>query len=307
MRVRDLPGLLQEAFASWNQDSAVTLGGALAYFALFSIAPVLFIAIAVAGLVFGRQAVSGQVYAQIQGLVGSGAAQTVQVMIENAYRPNQNVLSILAGLAALVVGAAGVFAELKYALNVIWDVKPPASSNVVGLIRAEFVSFGVVVGVGFLLLVSLAISAALTGFGGLLDAIFPGLAPILHLINLVVSFGVITLLFAIIFKVLPDARIPWRDVWIGAAVTALLFSLGKLLIGLYVGVSNLASGYGAAGSLVVVLVWVYYSSLILFFGAEITKVFARRYGSRAIAAVPGKRRAPGQVELAAPNDERRAS
>jgi membrane protein len=307
MRARDLPGLLQEAFASWNRDSAVTLGGALAYFALFSIAPILFIAISVAGLVFGRPAVTGQVYAQVQGLVGSGAAQTIQVMIQNAYRPQQDVLSVLVGLAALVIGSAGVFAELKYALNVIWDVRPPASGNLVGLVRAEFISFGMVVGVGFLLLVSLAISAALAAFGGVLNANFPALVPILRVINLVFSFGVVTLIFAMIFKVLPDARIPWQDVWIGAAVTALLFDLGKLVIGLYVGVSNLASGYGAAGSLVVVLVWVYYASLILFFGAEITKVFARRYGHRPVVAEPGKRRAPGQVELAVPDDGPRAS
>lgn len=308
IRVRDVKILLQETYDNWNRHGAITLGGALAYFALFSIAPTLIIAIALAGLVFGRSAVSGHVYAQLAGLLGPQAAQTIQTMVQSAYQPSQDIVGTLVGLGALVIGAAGVFAELKYALNIVWGVRPPSSANLLGLIKAEFISFSTVVGIGFLLLISLLISAALTALTDFLNAIFPFLAPILHLVNFAVSFGFITLLFAMIFKVLPDVRISWRDVWVGAGITSLLFSLGKFAIGFYVGHSNLASGFGAAGSLVVVLVWVFYSALIVLFGAEFTRVFARHYGSGLHAAV-GKHLAPphGLDLHSRPQDDRRAS
>jgi len=268
---------LKETYSEWSEDRAPRLGAALAYYTVVSITPVLVIAIGIAGVVFGRQAVQTQVIDQIQALVGPQGADAVRAMLANAgQQPETGIVATVIGVAALLFGASGVFGELQDSLNTIWGVKARPGAGVWGTIKARFLSIAMVLGVGFLLLVSLVLSAALVAVGTFVATLVP--VSLLQLVNVVVSFAVITLLFALIYKVLPDVQLGWRDVWLGAAVTSLLFTVGKSVIGLYLGKSSFASAYGAAGSLVVLLVWVYYSAQILFFGAEFTKVWARRHG-----------------------------
>jgi membrane protein len=255
-------------------------GAALAFYTIFSLAPVVIVAIAVAGVVFGRQAAEGEILRQIQSLVGHAGAVTIQTVIQRADRPALGIIASTVGLLTVLLGASGAFLELQDDLNKIWKVKPRSESFWVCAIRKRLLSFGLVVGTGFLLLVSLALSAALAAVGTFMGHLLPIPAFLLESVNFLLSFAVITLLFAMIFKVLPDTQIAWGDVWIGAAVTSLLFTFGKMLIGLYLGRSSVASAYGAAGSLVIVLVWVYYSAQIALFGAEFTRVYANKRGSR---------------------------
>ncbi len=280
MTPRDVLGLVKEAFDDWNEDNAPRLGAALSYYTVFSITPLLLISIAVAALVLGPDAAAGRIVRQIDGLIGHQAAVAVQGLIENARKPGQGLLATLVGAATLVFGAAGAFNELRGALDVIWEVPPRKTGGLRAIVRERLASFGMVLVMGFLLLVSLVISAGLSASE--LHRAFPGRAGVLQAVNALVSTGVITAMFALIFKYLPDAHPPvaWKDIWFGAFLTAVLFTLGKFAIGLYLGRSSLASAYGAAGSLVVLLVWVYYSAQILFFGAEVTQVYARRHGSR---------------------------
>ena len=271
MRVWDF---LKETFSEWSEDRAPRMGAALAYYTVFSLAPVLVIAIGVAGIFFGQRMAEGRLMHEIRNLVGPEGAGAIRAMIANAAadRPG-GVVATMMGMAALVFGATGAFVELQDALNTIWKVQP-RSRGLLRMLKDRFLSFTLVVGIGFLLLVSLVISAALAALGSVTARyVSPSL---LHGVNFLVSFGVITVLFAMIFKILPDAKIGWRDVWLGAAVASLLFSAGKFIIGLYLGKSGMASAYGAAGSLVIVLVWVYYSAQILFLGAEFAHVYARR-------------------------------
>ena len=272
--------LLKEACSAWIVDSVPSLGAALAFYAIFSVTPVLMVATAVAGLVFGREAAQGEILRQIQAFVGYSGAETIQTVIQNANRPALGAVATALGIGAVLLGASGAFVELHDALNKIWKVKPRSESILAGTMRKRFLSFGLVLGTGFLLLVSLALSAALAVVGKFVGYLLPAPAFLFESANSLLSFGVITLLFAMIYKVLPDTKIGWRDVWIGAAVTSLLFTLGKMLIGLYLGRSSLASAYGAAASLVIVLVWVYYSAQILLLGAEFTHIYATKYGSR---------------------------
>ncbi|MDB5048969.1 MAG: YihY/virulence factor BrkB family protein [Fibrobacteres bacterium] len=271
--------LVKDAAAQWGNDKASRLAAALSYYTLFSIAPLLIIAISVAGLAFGREAASNQIFQQIRGLVGDSGAQAIQTMVQSASQKGSGIVGTLVGLATLLLGASGAFGQLQEALNTIWEVKPKPGQGVKGFLRSRFLSFSMVLVIAFMLMVSLVASAALAGLGGYLDRILPVPSWALQAINFLVSFAVTALLFALIYKVLPDVRIRWRDVWIGGAATALLFSIGRLLIGLYLGKSSVGSAYGAAGSLVIILLWVYYSSQILFFGAEFTKIYANRYGS----------------------------
>jgi membrane protein len=280
MRVKVLWELLKESAMEWDKDKCPRLGASLSYYTLFSMAPILIIAIAIAGLIFGEEAARGQIVEQLGGLVGVEGARAIQSMLENARYPSDSIVATVVGIAMLLVGATGAFVELQDSLNTVWDVMPRPGRGVLGMLQARMLSFGIVVGVGFLLLVSLVISAALSALGGYLGDFMPGTAILWQIVNTLISFGVVTLLFAMVYKVLPDVTVSWRDVWIGAAVTALLFSAGKYLIGLYLGNSSVASTYGAAGSLVALLIWVYYSSQILLFGAEFTQVFAARYGRR---------------------------
>ncbi len=279
-RLKALFKLLKETFQEWNEDKAPRLAAALAYYTAFSLAPLLIVVISIAGLIFGQDAVRGQLQYQIQGLVGSQAAGAIQDMLANFSRPESGIIATVIGLITLLLGAAGVFGQLQDALDTVWEVTPKPGQGIMAIVRQRFVSFTMVLGIGFLLLVSLVISAAVTAVGTLISQSVPHSALLLQLVNFVISFGVIMLLFALIYKVLPDVAIGWRDVWMGAAVTALLFTFGKLLIGLYLGSSSIGSAYGAAGSFVILLLWIYYSAQILLFGAEFTQVYARTYGSR---------------------------
>src|SRR5438094_201799 len=282
MRVWDF---LKETFSEWSEDRAPRMGAALAYYTVFSLAPVLVIAIGVAGIFFGQRMAEGRLMHEIRNLVGPEGAGAIRAMIANAAadRPG-GVVATMMGVAALVFGATGAFVELQDALNTIWKVQP-RPRGLLRMLKDRFLSFTLVVGIGFLLLVSLVISAALAALGSVTARyVSPSL---LHGVNFLVSFGVITVLFAMIFKILPDAKIAWRDVWLGAAVASLLFSAGKFIIGLYLGKSGMASAYGAAGSLVIVLVWVYYSAQILFLGAEReARSLDARYDFRKISSRP---------------------
>jgi membrane protein len=281
MRTKSIFSLLKDAFQEWQEDEALQLGAALAYYTIFSIAPMLLVVIGVAGLAFGREAVQGQLDNQIQGMVGAQGADAIQTMVANAGRHKDGGLwATVIAFVTILFGATGVFTQLQTTLNHIWGVKPKPGQGIKGMLRARAAAFGMLLGIGFLLLVSLVVSAALAAVGGYMTGLLPGAETVLQALNFVVSFAVITLLFAMIFRFLPDVKIAWRDVWFGAAVTALLFTIGKFLIGLYLGNSSVASVYGAAGSLVIVLLWAYYSSQILFFGAELTQVWARRRGAR---------------------------
>jgi membrane protein len=279
-RLKAVFGMLKEAAADWSQDNAPRLGAALSYYTIFSLAPLLLISIGVAGLFFGQEAAQGRIVHQIDGLLGTDGAKTVEEMLENARKPATGTLATMAGFVTLIFGATGAFTELRSSLNTVWEVETPPTRGIFGMVKARFLSFTLVLGVGFLLLVSLVVSAALAAAGSLLDGRLPGGDAVLQALNFVVSLAAVTLLFAMIYKLLPDTHVEWHDVWFGAGVTAALFTLGKTLIGLYLGRSSVGSAYGAAGSLVIILVWVYYAAQILFFGAELTQVYARRHGSR---------------------------
>jgi membrane protein len=270
--------LLKDTVKKWQEDDVLELGAALSYYTVFSLAPLLFIAIAIAGLVYGHDAVQGRLVAEIRGLIGQQGAEAVQTMLAHTWRKGSNGLATLIGVVTILFGASGVFSQLQSSLNRIWEVTPRPRQGIRGLLKVRALSFGMVLGIGFLLLVSLIISAALTALSTYAIGLLPSLKVLFTVLGFVVSFAVITLLFAMIFRFLPDAEISWREVWVGSVVTALLFEVGKFLIGLYLGKSSVASAYGAAGSLVVILLWVYYSSQILFFGAEFTQVYACRFG-----------------------------
>lgn len=279
LNAKSLFGLVKESFQEWQTDGALDLGAALAYYAIFSLAPLLLIVIGVAGLVWGREAVQGQLMGQLQGLVGEQGGQAIQTMIANAGKHGSGVLATIVGVVTILFGATGVFVQLQTSLDHIWNVEPKPGGGIWGFVRTRILSFGMVLGIGFLLLVSLVVTTAVSAVGAWATGLLPAAKVLLEGATFMVTLALITLLFAMIFKVLPDARIDWRDVWIGAAVTALLFTIGKFLIGFYLAKSSVASTYGAAGSLVIVLLWIYYSSQILFLGAEFTKVYASHTGT----------------------------
>ena len=284
--LRELPTLFKLSYQEWKDDHASRLAAALAYYTIFSLAPLLIIAIAVAGLLWQREAVQQAVLNQIGGLVGAQGQTFVSNLLNSAAHPAQGILATVIGIITLLFGALGAFNELHDSLNAIWDVETKKVSglwnSIKKLIIQRLLSFTMILGIGFLLLVSLIISTALSALGTWIGGLFPFQQLILQIINLVISIAFITILFALIFKFLPDAEIAWRDVWIGAFFTAILFSIGRTLIGLYLGSSAVATTFGAAGSLVILLLWLYYSAQILFFGAEFTQVYANRLGSRLI-------------------------
>jgi membrane protein len=277
---RAFRNLVKETYLKWSDDKVPRLGAALAYYTVFSIVPLLIIVIGIAGLVFGEQAAHTYIMAQVESLVGTQSASALEEMLRTANKPSYGFTATGIALVTLLVGASGVFAQLQDALNSIWKVEPKSGRGIVGLIKDRFLSFLAVLGTGFLLLVSLVVSALISAAGKFFAGWLPAPEALLHVVNLVVSFVVITVLFAMMFKFLPDARIDWNDVWIGAALTSLLFTIGKFLISLYLGKADIGSAFGAAGSFVIVLVWVYYSSQLLLFGAEFTAVYADRFGSR---------------------------
>jgi len=272
--------VLKNAAQEWARDKIPQMGAALAFYSVLSIAPLLIIAIAVAGLVFGEQAASGQLDAQIREFVGEEGAGAVKEMLANAQKPGGGIIASVVGVVTLLVAASGVFGQLQDSMNTIWEVEPKPGRGIWGFLKDRFLSFAMVLGIGFLLLVSLVLSSVLSALGGAFEQVLPVPAALLQGVELLVSFTVITLLFAMIYKFLPDVEIAWGDVWVGSVLTALLFTVGKFAIGLYLGRSSYGSAYGAAGSLVVLLVWIYYSSQILFFGAEFTKAYANQKGSR---------------------------
>lgn len=280
VRAKTIFTLLKETGSDWLEDKASRLAAALAFYTLLSLAPLLVLVVSIAGLVFGDDAARGEVTGQLQALIGTDGAKAVESVLANAKTPSSGILGTIVGVAILLFGASGVFGELQDSLNVIWEVQPRPGRGIKGFIRDRFFSFTLVLGVAFLLLVSLVLSAGLAAAGSLFEQRLPGGEVMWQVINFVISIGTITVLFGLIFKVLPDVKIQWRDVWIGALFTAVLFTLGKFAIGLYLGRSTIASPYGAAGSVVVLVVWVYYSAQILFFGAEFTQVYARHHGSR---------------------------
>ena len=272
--------LLGETFFEWYEDRAPRLGAALAYYTVFALAPGLILIIALAGLLLGKEAAQGQIISEVQDLAGEAGAHAVRAAIESARNADGSLLATGLGVVTLLFGLWGVFGELQDALNTIWGVTPRPGRGVIGIIKQRFWSFTVVVGIGFLLLVSLAASAWLAALGKFFARLLPLPVAAMETTNALLSFVVITFMFAVIYKLLPDVTIAWRNVWTGAAVTAVLFTIGKTLIGLYLGRSSVASVYGAAGSLIVLLLWVYYSAQIVFFGAEFTKVYSRRFGTR---------------------------
>jgi membrane protein len=291
--VRALLDLCKQTFASWRADYAPSMGAALAYYTVFSVAPLILIVISVVGLVFGRDEARGEIFEQISGLMGADGARAVQGMLEALNKPRQGIVATVVGLALLVVGATTVFGELQDAFDRIWRAPARLTNNgIIDLLRARLLSFSMIMGIGFLLMVSLIVNAALAALGEWWAPFFGGWAVIAQEVNSVLGFVIVTVGFAMIFKIMPRVRVQWRDVWIGAAVTAVLFTVGKYLIGLYIGKTGIASGYGAAGSLVVVLVWVYYSAQIFLLGVEFTWVYAHEYGSLKHSPRPGAQASP---------------
>jgi membrane protein len=267
-------------FWQWLDNEPFQMAAALAYYTIFSLAPLLLIAIAIAGFAFGREAAQDQVVEALQDLVGRDSARAIQQMIRNAGTRDSGFLAAVFGILLLLFGAGGVVGQLQYSLNKIWRVAGSSQSTVMQLIRQRLLSFAVILAVGFLLLVSLVVTAVLSAVSQFFSGILPGGEVLWQWVDVVVSFGFITLLFALIYKILPDVYVPWNDVWIGAAMTSFLFTLGKLGIGMYLGRSSVSSTYGAAGSLVTLLLWVYYSSLIFFLGAELTRYYSAQRGQR---------------------------
>ena len=281
MTLGDLWPLAKKSVMSWSDDYAPSMGAALAYYTVFSLAPLLLIVISIAGLIYGEDAARGAIFNQISGLVGPTGALAVQELLKSVNKPSESIIASVIGIGTLLVGATTVFGELQDALNRIW--RAPAlvgNSGIWNLLRRRLLAFGMILTIGFLLIVSLLLSAALAGIGDWLGPHFAGWEVLVHLLNFAIGFGVTTVLFAMIYKIMPRVNIAWHDVWLGAAVTSMMFSIGKFLIGLYIGKSSVGSAFGAAGSLAVLLVWIYYSTQVFLMGAEFTWVYANLYGSR---------------------------
>lgn len=276
---KDLFSLLKETYKEWNEDNPFQLSAALSYYAIFSLPGLLLIVISVAGYIFGEEAAQGEVSAQISNMIGAEAARSVESMISRVHQNESSLWATIIGAATLIFGATGVFYQLQQALNKIWEVEVKKDEGIKKLLLDRLTSFGVILIIGFLLLISLVLTAALSALSDFISQNLPDyLIYVFYIIEFLVSYGIITLLFAAIYKVLPDVTIQWKTVWVGSLVTAALFVIGKFALGIYFGQSDPASAYGAAGSLILILLWVSYSCLILFFGAEFTQVYARRYG-----------------------------
>jgi len=299
MIVKSIYALVRDAGIAWWNHKAPRLGAALAFYTALSLSPILLIVIAICGMVFGDQAAEGQIVEQIRGLVGEEGGKAIEAMVANAASPTAGIVAAIVGIGTLLIGATGVFVELQDALDTIWDVEPPPGNGVVAFFKERLLSLALILSLGFLLLVSLAINAALSAVVAWSSNLLPANWSVgLQAANLLLTFGVTLTMFALIFKYLPDVRIAWSDVWIGASITAVLFVAGKYLIGLYLGMGAVSSSFGAAGSFVVLLLWIYYSTQILLFGAAFTQVYANRLG-QGIAPAPGANaiRLPAAREL----------
>jgi len=279
LRPKVLFHIFRTTISEWNADNVQRMSAALAYYTIFSLAPLLVISIAIAALVFGEKAAQSEILAQIQGFIGPDDAKAVQTMIQSAQKPVHGTIAATFGLGVLLWGASSVFTEMHDAMNTIWDVDITAQSGIWSLVKTRFLSFGMVLAIGFLLLVSLLLSAVMSGLAEYVEGSLAVPVALLHVLDLLVSGLVITTLFAMIFKILPDIKIAWNDVLAGAVLTAILFTAGKFAIGFYIGKSVSASAYGAAATLVIVVMWIYYSAFILYFGAEFTHVFSTEFGS----------------------------
>jgi membrane protein len=271
--------VLKNAASAFSEDNAMKLAAALSYYTIFSIGPMLFIVMYITGKVYGQEAVQGKLYGQIRGLLGSEAALQVQTIIQNIQQNQTGTLGAIIGVVVLIIGATGIFTEIQDSINYIWSVKAKPKRGLLKLLRNRLLSFSLIISLGFLLLVSLLLNALMDLLHDRLTRLFPDTTVVIfYILNFLIVIAVITLLFGVIFKILPDGKIKWKDAFIGAFFTALLFSIGKWAIGLYLGNSSLGATYGAAASVVIILTWVYYTSIILYFGAEFTKVHALDYG-----------------------------
>lgn len=292
--------LLKDSLSAWIDDYAPSMGAALSYYTVFSLGPLLVIVISIAGLVFGEDAVRGELFGQIDGVMGPEAAKGIQEVLSNVSKPSTGIVGTVLGVAVLLIGATTVFGELQDALDRIWRAPVRArTSGLWALVRARLLSFGMIVGVAFLLLVSLVTGAVVAALGKWWGGWFGGWEWLLQSLNAAVGFAMTTAVFALIYKVLPRVKVAWSDVWVGAAVTATLFTIGRILISLYIGKTGVASGFGAAGSVAVVFVWVYYSAQVFLVGAEFTWLYAQRLGSRR-GGPAGHRTAPGRSTPSAP-------
>jgi membrane protein len=299
---RGIAELLKSAAVNWVQDYAQSMGAALAFYTMFSIAPLLLIVIAVAGFAFGEEAARGEIYEQLGELLGDQGALAVEGLLEGVGKPGESALATFFGIVFLFIGATTVFAELQDAFDRIWRAPPRAgAAGLWNIVRVRLLSFGMILGIGFLLMVSLVFSAAMAAMNAKWNPLFSGWATVAKSIELAISLVLATAVFAMMYKTMPRVRIDWKDVWVGAAVTSLLFLVGKFLIGVYIGRSNISSAFGAAASLVVVLLWVYYSAQIFLYGAEFTRVYSHKFGSRkgqplpvAGGAPPGPGLRPGE-------------
>jgi len=291
--------ILKGTFAEFSEDNVLRLSAALAYYAMFSIGPLLVIAVGVAGLAFsalehgGHEDVRQQIHAQLESTLGPDSAKTIESMM-SAQKQGTSLITTIVGVVALLIGAGGVFGQLQDALNTIWEVKAKPGIGIGGFIRNRFLSFSMVLGTGFLLLISMALTTFLTAAGGAIGRMLPIPEALIHILNFIVSFGIVALLFAMIFKYLPDVKVPFSKVWIGAIGTAILFTIGKYLLALYLGRESTKSSFGAAASVILILMWVYYASLILFFGAEFTQVYAKQTGTKVVPDEFGVRITEGE-------------
>jgi membrane protein len=283
-KIKAFFSLFWDAYNDWNDDNAWRMGAALAYFAIFSLAPLLLIIIVIASFVFGRAAAQGQIVSQIQGLIGPVGANAIQTMIANASQSHSTTWATIFGVVMLIFGASGVFVQIRGSLDTIFRVKEKPLGTIRAYIKDRLISFGMILVIAFLLLISLVLSVAISGFSSYISNLILGLRGILRIVDFVVSFVVITALFALMFKYLPDIKIKWRYIWVGSALTSLLFTVGKYLIGLYLGTSGASSIFGAASSLVIILLWAFYSSLIFLYGAEFTKCYSERFGGKVYAS-----------------------
>jgi membrane protein len=283
MSTKDLLSILKTTFAAWNKHEAPRLGAALAFYTILSLSPLVIIVVALAGVIFSRSTAQAHILSQVQGMIGVEGGKAMESMLANAQKPAAGILGTIVGLLSLLFGASGVFTELRSALNLIWEVNPEETSGVVALLRERFFSFGMVLSIGFLLLVSLVVSTILAAVGKFFGGLLPIPSPVLAVLNFLLSYIGVAVLFGLIFRFVPEAKVRWVNVWLGALATALFFTIGKTVIGLYLGKSSLGSAYGAAGSVIVVIVWVYYSAQIFFFGAE----FTHAYSEHRSAPAPG--------------------
>jgi len=278
--IKDLPFLLKKTFKEWNDDEPFRLSAVVAYYAIFSLPALLIITVNVAGFFLEKEAVQGEISNQIGSMIGQEASNSIETMIQNASNQGQSPIAIVIGIATLLFGATGVFYQLQLSLNQIWGVEVNKEEGIKKIALDRATSLGLVIALGFLLLISLLVTTVLSSLSNWINAQLPDfIVPLFYVIELAVSLGVITVVFALIFKVLPDVKITWRDTWIGALITAVFFVIGKFGIGLYFGQSDPVSVYGVAGSVVLIMLWVFYSCLIVFFGAEFTQIFARNFGS----------------------------